>query len=170
MGSTVYPTYLTGQRLTADLLTSGQTLNIIKAADTSRTTNVTPAADPDLVVTLAANRTYLLNSVIVYQGDAAGDMKGGITVPASGTIFGTVRAQGTTASSTAGSIVTDLQSGGTSFGYGCLGAGTNMTALTVAVITTGVGGTLGFSWSQVTSSAVATIIKAGSFIALTPVA
>lgn len=143
-------------------------VSVTKSADTGRTSTTTVSADPHLLITVPASKTYTMIAVIGFNGDSAGDMKGGFYVPSGGTITGTMRTQNATASATAGSIVTDLYSGSTGFQFGCIGTGTSMTALCVATVASGTGGNLGFTWAQVSSSATATTVKAGSFITLLP--
>src|SRR5262244_736215 len=59
----------------------------IKPADTSRASNTTLTADPDLTVTVDANKTYFVNMTILFTAPASpGDLKWACTVPA-GTVF-----------------------------------------------------------------------------------
>ena len=62
------PTWAVGQVLTAsDVNTWFVPLNIVKPADTTRT-GTTPSDDPDLILAVAANATYVFTAYLRYQG------------------------------------------------------------------------------------------------------
>lgn len=52
----------------------GQSLFAIKTSDTARANTASPAPDPHLQLTLAANATYVVSALILYGGSAAGDI------------------------------------------------------------------------------------------------
>jgi hypothetical protein len=145
-------------------------LKVLKPGDTGRASLTTAAADPDLLINLPSGTYYTLVSNLIYNGDPAADLKGGFYVPSGGTFSGTIRAQGTAASATSGSIITDSQGPSGSFGFGCLSTATNLTALVVGVVYSGTGGNFGFQWAQATTSTTATTLKANSFLTLIPLA
>jgi hypothetical protein len=145
-------------------------LKVLKPSDTSRASTVTSTADPDLLINLPAGTYYTLISNIIFNGDSTADMRAGFYVPSGGTMAGTIRAQNTSATTTVGSIVTDSQGPSGSFGFGCIGTGTNLTALIIGVVYSGSGGNFGWQWSQSVTSATATTVKANSFITLIPLA
>lgn len=146
-------------------------LKVLKPSDTGRVSTTTAAADPDLLINVPAGTYYTVVANIIYNGDATGDMRGGIYVPSGGSFNGTMRAQNSGATATSGSIVTDAQVATGSFAFGCLGSGTNLTALVVGVLYSGTGGNMGWQWSQsVSTASPATTVKANSFITLIPLA
>lgn len=155
------PTYLTD-------LNSLLPTTVRKPADTGRTSTTSATADPDLSLTLEAGQNYVLLGMIAYTGDPAGDMKGNFSLPSGATLAATYRAQGSGASATAGSIVVDLQSGGTGtlFTFGCLSSSTALTGMFLGSVYGGSGGTFAFTWAQSSSNATATTLKAGSFLTL----
>lgn len=77
------PTFFAGTRLTAATLQAAVGLKAVKGADTGPRVNNTLAADPDLVLTLAANSTYDFGAELLYKGAASGtgDLKLGWTGP-----------------------------------------------------------------------------------------
>src|SRR5215469_16636505 len=60
---------------------------VIKPADTSRASNTTLSADPDLTIAVDANKSYYLNATVMFTAvNGTGDLKWAFTVPA-GTVF-----------------------------------------------------------------------------------
>lgn len=142
------------------------TMKALKPSDTSRASVTTSAADPGLAITLPPGKYYTLISNIIFNGDSAAQMRGGLYVPSGGSFSGTVRVQGSAATATAGPIVTDVKGPSGSITFGCIGTGTNLTALIVGMVYSGAGGDCGFQWAQSSSSTTATTVKANSFIIL----
>jgi len=139
-----------------------------KPGATSRTNQTTAVADPDLTVTLPANQQYVFFADLVYSG--AVDMKGGFVVPTNGMWYGTIRAQGTPVTNTAGSIVTDAQTNGSfTYTFGNLGTGTNLTAFCFGMVLSGDGGTFSFAWAQTSSSGTANTVRGNSIMCFIPV-
>lgn len=137
-----------------------------KTADTARTSTVTAAADPDLVVTLTAGN-YWLQGLIVYTADAAVDMKTGIYGPTGSNFYGTFRGANSGVSANPTTILIDPPGINTTISaanyvIGGLGAGANLTIDIQGLITLTTGGTVGFAWAQNASSATATTVRTGS--------
>lgn len=155
------PTYLTD-------LNSLLPATVRKATDTGRASTTSATADPDLSLTLDAGQNYILLGMIAYTGDPAGDLKGNFALPSGAVLAATYRAQGSGAAATSGSIVVDLQAGGTGtlFTFGALSTSSSLTALFLGSLYGGSGGTFSFNWAQASSNATATTLKAGSFLTL----
>jgi hypothetical protein len=144
----------------------GKTLYVSKPGDTSLTSNVTLTNDPDLTVTLAANATYLMTSTLKYEADAAGDLNVSWVGPAGASSVGSLVALLSSATSDANVYINNFSLGG-SFGIGGRGAGANRGAFFNGVVTTGASaGSLTLQWAQLTSSTIATILHAGSYVTL----
>lgn len=133
-----------------------------KAAATSRASNTTPAADPDLQITLPTGGTYAIEGWI---NDAGGTSAGGLK--------GTIAFSGT---STSGS-------------WGMVGSGTAVTAVPLTALGTSVqmqsaqtgvgsmhidgtvlcstGGVVSFNWSQQASNGTGSQVSAGSYLRIT---
>jgi len=144
-------------------------LVVRKAADLSRASTTVAVNDPDLKVTLPAARYYLLIGHVVYNAATAGDLKGGLYSPGSGSYAGSYEGQPATAASGSGAVTTDQVGVGTGYVWGGAGA-TDLWAQFIGIAYSGVGGDFGFTWAQGTSSATATIVRANSFLAFFPCA
>ncbi|GAA1888460.1 hypothetical protein GCM10009837_07910 [Streptomyces durmitorensis] len=164
----------TGRTATADL-GIGQTRVALKAADTSRTNNATPADDPHLTFEVAANAIYTVDGWIKYSALVDLDITIDWTTPAGalGEWTGHGAGLGTTAQSTNGySIRTETNdvaqprnfSGTTSAAgeYSVLIAGT--------LRVQGTGGTYALQWSQGNTGATATTVYTDSWLRLTRIA
>lgn len=140
---------------------------IVKSADTGRTSTTTLAADPHLALAVAANATYSLDGFIDYDGVfGAGGLKVDWTLPASATmrwsLLGNVVADTTQKAVT----TTTDQTGSLSVGtYGTGGTHTH-TRLCGHVTTAGTAGTMTMRWAQNASNATATTVYAKSWIRL----
>lgn len=152
--------FYAGQRLTASQLRGALTLTARKTADTARTTTVTPAADPDLTLAVAANSVYLVKVSLVYKGAATntGDLKFSFSVPSGATFAGgfvgianplALYVLSVTAASTLVSY-----SNGTGNPLWC--------EVTATLVTSSTAGFLTLNWAQNTSNATATALMAGS--------
>lgn len=162
-----------GQTLTSakveDLASYGVPVQASKAADTSRNTTTTATADPDLVIVLQANRTYLVDASlsVTSAANAAGDFKCGFEWTNTATVY--VLGFGLSAAGLASGTITDLEgvaqttstspTGGISYG-----ASTSPTSLLrrIRVVTGGSNVTLSLQWAQQTSNANNTTLQAGS--------
>lgn len=165
-----YPALYSGQRLTADVLSSLLPDVYYKIGNTDRSATTTLADDPDLTATLEANAVYHIEFRLHYAALAAAAFKTAWTIPSGAT--GNRSAVGPDqgidlSSSTSGS-------GGqgrwgahsytaTTITYGTRNHATNQCwALEESVITTSSAGTLAMQWAQATSNATATRLAAGS--------
>lgn len=164
------PTWVPGQVLTAsDVNTWFVPTTAIKSGDTSRASNTTPTADPDLVAAVAANAIYSLEVMLIYHGaSAAGYIQFEFTVPAGATVqanevynqtSGGVNNGPVNPLLTAGQLQTAIPwTGGTGLDYSAQVKGVINTAATP--------GSLTLLWSQNISNATATTLKQNSFMAL----
>lgn len=173
--------FLTGQRLTADLLNTNINsylpVTTIKAATTTRASTATLADDTDLVVPVEANTTYLIEFYLKYATTSAAGFQTAWSVPAgvassnkqvqglgfnSGTPFATVdnTPSGTTFASRAGvhGFTTAIQYGSRN------SVSLQVWAYEWSMLTTGgTAGNVALQWAQVTSTAVNTTLNSTSF-------
>lgn len=161
MSASQYPQVFAGQTLTAATLQSFAPFTVVKAADTSRATNTTLSADPDLQFAVAASAVYYWWLFIDYEGGTqnASDITVGWSVP-TGTTMRWTRAALTLAGA-ADVGVLSTESGTPSFGTN--GAGNSRTIKAEGTLTSSTTpGTASFQWAQHTSNGTATIVHAGS--------
>jgi hypothetical protein len=169
MAQTKYPVYLTGMRLTADLLSSGQTIYVLKASDTSRASTTTLADDPELSISLEADATYFVMVEIRATADAAGDIKTAWNASAGVSTAGgrCVEGPGSTQSETNHDNISSKwgQHGfTTSITYGARPSSNGFHFREHAVVDTTTGGTITVQWAQAASSVTATVVSARSLI------
>lgn len=139
------------------------TRSVIKSADESVASSTTLQYDDDLTIGVSANKSYSFECVLFVSGDATADIKIGFTCPANsvlnwlsverdaaGNVVGTSFQSGSSST-----VVHDLAAmGGTGTGVGIYIQGS---------VTTGASsGDLRLVWSQGTSNATPTVVKAGS--------
>ncbi|MGW2550715.1 hypothetical protein [Streptomyces sp. NPDC001635] len=151
----------------------GQSLPKYKASTTNRTSTTSLAADPDITFPVVANATYLVDGLILFAADPAGDFKMGWTAPSGAAFQWSCFGQASTATAGSGSIITDGQDlTSTSFGLG--GVTDNNKTMTAQVrgylTVAGTAGNFVLQWAQVASSANATKLLAGTHVRLTRVA
>lgn len=149
----------------ADMNAWAVPLAVMKPADTSRTSNTTLTADPDLTLAVAANALYRFWCFLDYEGAAlgTGDIKWQFTVPTSSTLryhlvcwspLGAANTQNTMAAggtANAGTINTGNLAGATMHG---------------TLDTAGTAGSITLLWAQITSNATSTILHAQSAMVL----
>ncbi|MFD4740967.1 hypothetical protein ACFWNQ_26895 [Streptomyces virginiae] len=140
---------------------------VVKSADTGRSSTTTLAADPHLALTVAANATYTIDGFIDYDGIfGAGGLKADFTLPAGSslrwTMLGSVAADTTQKAST---TTTDLAG---SLSLGTYGTGGNRThgRLCGHVTIAGTAGVMALRWAQNASNATATTVYAKSWLRL----
>jgi hypothetical protein len=139
---------------------------IVKPANTSRASTTTLADDPDLVVALEANATYLVEMHIAAISGTTEDIKTAWTVPtgASGSKY--VIGPGSASDGTDSS--SNARWGGsafvTSITYGARTGGFSFNFYEWAIVTTGVAGNVTFQWAQAVSGATAAQILINSYI------
>lgn len=138
-----------------------------KSADTSRASTVTPTIDPHLVVNVVAGATYIFDSGLMIDSNAA---SAGFQATVGGTAAGTLSLMGqgphnsiTTGSSVVGEwIARDNVTTPVPFGTSTT-AGVQLSGRLFGTYACSVSGTLGIQWSQRVSSGTATILKVGSW-------
>lgn len=76
-----YPTWGSGEDVTADKLNAMVPKVVRKTADETRTTTTTPTADAEMFFALEPNATYVFYGMIKYLADPAVDIAFDFTVP-----------------------------------------------------------------------------------------
>ena len=145
----------------------------VKPADTSRTSNAVLTADPDMVVTADASKTYEMLVTAVFNGPTAGGFQCNMICPNSTTFTGLGwELNGSTGLFVGGTVFQGLASG-------FLLAPQHLTTVTGSdmawtysgtLTTAGSGGLVTFRWAQDTSNATSTILRAGSALRLKRIA
>lgn len=130
-----------------------------KTADTTRNTNTTTSADPDLQFGMLASTTYAIRIVVKLRSTAAGDFKWGLAGPASPTeVYGAhIAAAQIGNAQTFEAYPTNLSLIGSA-------AGAYVLVIELTVENGANAGTFSFDWAQNTSDAGPTAVKAGSYI------
>ncbi|MFH9765211.1 hypothetical protein ACH4N4_30240 [Streptomyces microflavus] len=140
-----------------------------KPSNTSRTSTTSATADPHLTFTLAANTTYTLSGLLVYDAHDAADLKFGFTGPAGTTGSwwpgGPDSSMNALAYSPRWGAITDVTS--STMVVGAQGSGTILACQpTGLVITSGTPGTFSLVWAQNASNATATVLRTHSWLRL----
>lgn len=165
--------WATGDSITASRLQDMVPIMAVKTSGTSRTSTTTVTADPDLVLTLRPNVTYLCRLNMAAIGDAAGDIK--VAYSTTGTITEVLARRKTGGMATGGGAPSDnanmnaAHSGGTlstQQPYGCHASVRNSIEEWFVVAAGASGGTISMTWAQNTSSATATQVTTGTFLAI----
>lgn len=160
-----YPSWNSGQTITAAELTSMEALYAYKSSDQSVTSSTTLVSDNALFLPVAANATYDFFCYLNYTGGTQGasDIKVQWTVPAGATLrfqpvgIGTGGGMGFgNTDSAASSVALGTQGSGTLCGATMLGT----------LIMSSTAGTLQLEWAQNSSNATATTVKAQSLLRL----
>ena len=167
-----YPTFLAGQRLTADLLTKSQPLFAYKDGDTSIISSSTLADDPDLQLTVEALAVYEFTGFLKVLGNTTGDFKVQFNTPsADGS-----GSWGTHGLSTAAAAETDANRTqrfvmDAAASFGTVSTATGQAFDIAGILRTSSAGTFKMSWAQDTSTGTAaTIVQPDSWIKLQRVA
>jgi len=163
-----FPQIFAGDLLDADLLMSMLPISARKSVSTSRASNITVTADPELQVQLAANAEYALVFYFRISGDPAADMDIKFTVPSgttgsytvTGRLAGTSTADSDPRTSTriAFGVETQFSTPSTAAAQANHGAG--------RLITSSTAGTFSIDWAQTVSNATATVMEADSWMLL----
>jgi hypothetical protein len=162
-----YPAWTSGQRVTAALITAMQPIIVVKAANTSRASTTTLAADPHLVLPVSAGATYLMDGWLEYDGNfgSPGDFKADWTLPSGGTLRWGLHSNA--AGDTTQKYATTTASASTVVTAGAYGIGSTANgARPAGYLTTSAAGNITLRWAQNSSSATATTVYAGSWIRL----
>ncbi|WP_328494096.1 hypothetical protein OHS59_16175 [Streptomyces sp. NBC_00414] len=131
----------------------GRDLFAVKTGDESVTSNATVQNDDELVVSVAANATYLVEVVAVWT-NGGGGFRADFLGPTGATM-----------------VWTDNDGAGVqAIGTDVTFSATTGTSMRGTLITSGTSGTLQFRWAQNTSNAGATVLKAGCSMYLRRVA
>lgn len=160
--------FLSGQRLTADALNALLPVSAVKAADTSRASNATPSADPELTITVTAGRTYMIEADLAATGSTAGDIQYqwsfgvGITATSSHVLGPAVAMTNRDSTDVRTRQVAPTTAGGLG-----VEAASSTTRIRFSV-TASATGVISLLWAQSTSNATATVLLAGSYIVATP--
>jgi hypothetical protein len=162
-----FPAIVAGEILTASLLQSFAPTYAYKATDLSRATFTTLTADPDLSIPTVANAVYEVNGYLNYEGGTIGASDIIIELTSNGTL----RYQILSADPSAGVVIGNTFQGSGTKALATNGAG-NLRAASLAgtLIAGGTAGSLTLLWAQNTSSATATILHAGSRLAIRRIA
>lgn len=131
----------------------GQFRQVAKSGTTSRSSNVTPADDPDLTLTVTATYVYEVRCLAVWT-NGGGGMRVAWNVPAAASMTWTDG--GGAGATSASTNATFTASTGTEM-VGRLTVGANSGSITL-------------QWAQSTSNAGATVLQAGSFLSLRRIA
>lgn len=165
------PVYVDGQVLDAsDCNNYFMPSVVIKGSDTGRASTTSVSADPDLVIAVVANATYMVQGVIFYDGGTGGsegDIKWSFSTPSGASGQYSVAHQNLSASYVGAfaSNWTDTVTGSTS-GIGTILVLTISGMLAIA----STAGNLTFNWAQNTSMSTNTHVKAQSFLTLQRIA
>lgn len=138
--------------------------SVVKKKNSNETVNSSSALqnDDDIFWSVSANAQYLLEMLLIYNSGTTPDIKFAFTGPASFTMTWIV-----TGFDTAGSFVFgNIDSESTVRSLGGTAADVAATARGIVTIA-GTAGTLQLQWAQATSNASNTVLKAGSWGALT---
>ncbi|MCW2873342.1 hypothetical protein [Actinacidiphila oryziradicis] len=144
-----------------------------KASSQAVTSSTTMANDNDLFLSVAANATYHVTGIFIFNGASAsaGNFKTGWSAPAGAALDWFMSGQPVGATAGSGSVVTNSKQIADLSSLGTIGTGTNLTGiLTGLLVTSGTSGTLQFQWAQSATSTTATTLLAGTFVIMRRVA
>ena len=146
-------------------------LFVRKTADETVTASTTMQDDDHLTAAVAANATYVVELVAIYDGAATGDIKFQFAAPAGATLSGAqVGPQSGTAGVTATTVNVSATTGA-SGAIGAVGAGSKIGYRFDGLLrTAGTAGTFKLQWAQQTSDPVATTMFTDSYLVLRRVA
>jgi len=136
-------------------------LAAVKTADTSRASNTTLTADPELTVSIPSAGTWYLLCYLDYEGAAS---SGGLTIQFSS--VGTLRYTIINETIIAGVDIGNTNAGGSTVPMFTGGAGVLQGATIQGALVTGVSGTITLNWAQTASNATAAIMHAQSAMML----
>lgn len=142
-------------------------LFVRKTADKSITSSTALENDDHLLLSVAANSTYIVDLMVFVDGATTGDFRCGFDEPTGATFTWGQLALINTATAASGSmIVSAFNEGSVSGGpTGTAGAGTKMGYRIRGLLrTAGTAGTLQMKWAQGTSDPTATTVFTDSFM------
>lgn len=147
-----------------NLLAIGQHTYVFKAADTSRVSTATLAADPDLTFAVGSGETWLWEAVVAFTDASAGvaDIKFAANGPANTGGFWTIPNAQWGVSDTLTLSTAPPYDGSTAVSIG--GAAAARVVLIRGSIAASSAGSVAVYWAQVASNASAVAVKAGSHL------
>ncbi|MES2058166.1 MAG: GDSL-type esterase/lipase family protein [Pseudomonadota bacterium] len=145
-----------------EALVATQPVRVPKSNDTSVISSTVLAADPELFVPLGANSLTVLRGRINYSAALAGDLKLRLSGPAAASVQINRRAILPTATAYSGIAIDTDYSGSDIVLDGSAGSG--LFEFDATIRNGAAAGNFTVNWAQNTSSATATILKAGSYI------
>lgn len=152
-----------GERISAHLLA-------FKLSATDRPTQTTETADPDLTLSLEASATYQVDVSIIFTGITTGTQGLKYLLGYTGSLTTVSQAMGYRTVNGVGTVSPPFTAtGSNSFGTIAVNPTVDGMAYTL-LIQTNTQGTLSFNWCQSSSSANATRVGLGSFLAATRLA
>jgi hypothetical protein len=164
-------TFYAGQKLRASDLQGLVDDHIRKAKPapgTARQSTTTLTADPDLVLPLQANYTYMIHGVMYSTSPASADIQFAISFPALATAtFGASRLATSVAAATGDGdwgAYDSATSGVSAIGVGGTG-GVQYTTISSTVVMGSTAGDFTIMWAQLASVASDTTLEGGSWIA-----
>lgn len=143
-----------------------------KTADASKTSDTTLAADSELTVNLNANTVYSLDGLILFDATQTADFKMALSLSAAnGSISWTGLGPASSHTSNVGvsSVTTQRATSGFVMAWGGAAQGTVIGVIIKGIVTTQDLSTLTMSWAQNAADATPTLLKVGSYLALTPI-
>lgn len=145
-----------------------ETRTAVKTADETVTASTTLQDDDHLVLSVVANGWYEVSLFIDTEGDPAGDLTMGWTIPAGAALSWTEAGVSAGNTNNIGSVKLGRNDGATSSGVGIIAAGSVVLPRGVLRVSS-TAGNIQFRWAQ-TAAAGTTTIKTGSMLKLTRVA
>jgi hypothetical protein len=164
-----------GQSITAARLNKRLPVMATKAADLSRASTATVAADPDLVFNLKAGVSYhITGTLLVYSGSTTPKFKYSWAWTNSAAAILATHGLVTTVTLSSGSIegwayVNDSTSPSAEAPYSATNAVCSIQVNDFIIVGSSLDTTLTLQWSQQVSNATATTLKQGSTIACMPI-
>ncbi|MFH8804045.1 hypothetical protein ACH4F6_31405 [Streptomyces sp. NPDC017936] len=149
----------------------GEVVAVRKPSSTSRASTATVSADPHLTMTLSPG-TYLLDALLMYDGDAAADLKLGWIAPAGTTGAwwpgGADSSVAALASTPRWGALSDITT--STIPVGAVGAGTIMACRPVGTVIITTAGAFALAWAQNSGSATPTILRGQSTLQMRRIA
>lgn len=143
---------------------------VAKASDTTRNNTASRTADPELTLSVLANRTYKVECFLVYDAATTADLSIGWSVPSGAVFKWTADALRTAAATASDQISRNALNTASSVSIGGAGAGTEVVALVQGVLIVGSAGSLTLNWAQATAEASDAVVRTRSFLRLTRIA
>jgi hypothetical protein len=139
-----------------------------KSADTTRASNTTIAADPDLVFATVGPGTYVFDGMIWYSGQTTASGPGDLKCDFfhTGTTSATIWSGSGAPNNTQAGLDTFARAFGTATSFGTFGTGLANVLPVRGAFTVSVSGTFQFRWAENTSAAVGTLVRASSWLRL----